>query len=193
MIKVINFKYEPPEGALVINTTSRSDNWSKGLSPFFLGPCEAYDGHSAKNVENLWQYSKVYGHLGHLDENSNPNETYFKWAQDGWNKITAERYPAGRGAKPAYCYWAGEKLDYIAARKKIYIPAYSKAVQQSFAFQKLKRIYDEKNKETILYLKDFDAHSLTPGTFDYCDLWNNDQIKVGHAYVIAMLLEGIIE
>ena len=41
-----------------INTTSKSNNWSKGLSPFFLGPCELYDSYKALNVENAWQYNK---------------------------------------------------------------------------------------------------------------------------------------
>lgn len=36
MIQVIGPGYKTPEG-LVINTTSRSDTWSKSLSPFFCG------------------------------------------------------------------------------------------------------------------------------------------------------------
>ena len=35
-----------------------SQEWSKGLSPFFLGPVPLWDGMVATNVENAWQYCK---------------------------------------------------------------------------------------------------------------------------------------
>lgn len=188
MIHVVNFHFQTPEEACVINTTSRSNNWSVGLSPFYLGPCELYDGYVAKNVENGWQYSKVYEYW--LQEDGSVGERYFKWAQEGWNKVRADRYPMGRGVTPLYSYWDGEKLPYVEARKKVYIPLYSKAVKNTEAFSKLKEIY---NTEKEIYLQDFDSHSLQPGTFDYWDLWNNPKIKVGHAYVLAMMLEGILQ
>ncbi len=53
-ITVVNFQYKLPEDAVVINTTSRSSNWSRGLSPFFLGPIYLYDGFVSKNIENAW-------------------------------------------------------------------------------------------------------------------------------------------
>ena len=74
-----------------INTTSRSDNWSRGLSPFYLGPCNLYGGRVAQNVENAWQYSKVYHSF--LDEKGEPSEEYFKWADEGWTSQKAVRYP----------------------------------------------------------------------------------------------------
>ena len=52
MIQVLNFRDKfPDDDYQIINTTSRSTNWSKGLSPFFLGPCELGEIKS-KNVEN---------------------------------------------------------------------------------------------------------------------------------------------
>jgi phage portal protein BeeE len=33
---------------------------------------------------------------------------------------------------------------------------------------------------------------MVPGTYQYADLWDNDKIKVGHAYVLAMMLEGLL-
>lgn len=190
MIFVINPKYKLPEGAEVINTTSRSSNWSRGLSPFFLGPVDLYNGFVSKNVENAWQFSKCYGHLDHLDENDDPTEDYFKWAEKGWNDTYAHRYPMGRGMKPLFSYWDGEKLSYVEARKKIYIPLYTEAVKKSKAFEALKKRYEE---VFDLYLWDFDAHNLDPKTIKYWDLWNNPDVKVGHAYVLAMLLEGVIK
>jgi hypothetical protein len=187
MIHVIGPNYKMPERATIINTTSRSVNWSRSLSPFFCGPVNLYGGYKSVNVENAWQFSKCYEY--YLESDGAVGERYFKWAQDGWNDTHAHRYPMGKGVVPLYSIWDGEKLTYVEARKKIYIPLYSSAVIKTSAFAKLKKLYEE-NKD--IYLWDFDAHGLKPGTFDYWDLWNNPNIKVGHAYVLAMLLEGLI-
>lgn len=187
MIYVINFNHKTPEGATVINTTSRSDTWSKSLSPFFCGPVDLYSQYKSLNVENAWQFSKVYEY--YLEADGSVGERYFKWAQDGWNDSRAHRYPMGKGIAPLYSYWDGKRLSYVEARKEIYIPLYSGAVAKTHAFEKLKKIYEDKKE---LYLQDFDAHNLTPGTFQYQDLWNNPKIKVGHAYVLAMMLEGTL-
>lgn len=186
-IHVIGPQNKPPNEIEIINTTSRSDTWSRGLSPFFCGPVALYDGYVAQNVENGWQYSKVYEYYTNDGE---PNEDYFKWAQNGWKSGRANRYPMGKGIVPLYSYWAGKKLSYVEARKQIYIPLYAGAVQKTSAFQKLKSIYEEGHD---ICLWDFDAHGLAPGTFDYWDLVNNEKIKVGHAYVLGMLLEGKIK
>lgn len=185
MIYVIGPNYKVPDGIEVINTTSRSDTWSKSLSPFFLGPVHLYDKYQSLNVENAWQFSKVYEY--YLQEDGSVGERYFKWAQDGWNDKRAHRYPMGKGVLPKFSYWDGEQLSYVEAHKKIYIPLYSGAVEKTHAFQKLKRLYQETEN---LYLWDFDAHGLAPNTFDYWELWDNPKIKVGHAYVLAMMLEG---
>lgn len=189
MIQVINQQFKTTDMMNVIDTTSRSTNWSKGLSPFYCGPVNLYGGYSAYNVENGWQYSKTY--YNHVDANDNPTADYFQWADAGWRSIKANRYPMGKGAKPLYTFWDGDKLGYIEARQRVYIPLYSEAVKKTYAFKKLKEIYSEVKSTEILYLLDFDSHNL-PDDYDYTysKLWNNPNIKVGHAYVLAMLLEG---
>lgn len=187
MINVVNFKFKFPENSIIINTTSRSNNWSRGLSPFVIGPVPLYSNYISKTMENLWQYSKLYQY--YADENGDPTEEYFEWAQAGWNSTWANRYPMGKDIIPLCSYWDGEKLDYVSARKRIYIPSYSNAVQKTTAFSLLKDVY---NKNNDIYLIDFDAHNLSPGTFDYWDLANNSNIKFGHAYVLAMILEGYL-
>ena len=74
------FVYGPKDYAPddVINTTSRSSNWSRGLSPFFLSPTNI----NAYNVENVWQYSKVYKE--HIINNEIIDE-YFDWRKNGFN------------------------------------------------------------------------------------------------------------
>lgn len=193
MIQVINPQFKTTDEMRIIDTTSRSTDWSRGLSPFHCGPVNLYGGYRSYNVENAWQYSKVY--YNHVDANDNPTAEYFQWADAGWRSIKANRYPMAKGAKPLYSFWDGAKLGYIEARQKIYIPLYSEAVKKTYAFKKLKEVYSEAkfNSVETLYLKDFDAHNL-PDNYDYTysTLWNNPDIKVGHAYVLAMLLEGII-
>lgn len=187
MIHVTGPGYKVPEGAIEVNTTSRSKNWSRSLSPFFCGPVDLYQEYNSINVENAWQFAKVYEY--YLEEDGSVGERYFKWAQDGWNDTRAHRYPMGKEAKPLYSYWDGEKIGYTEARKKIYIPLYSSAVKKTFAFEKLKKMHED-GKD--LYLWDFDGydHKALGLTFD--QVINDPNRKMGHAFVIAMLLEGFL-
>jgi hypothetical protein len=169
----------------ILNTTSRSTNWGRGFSPFFLGPIDLYGGHVAKNMENAWQYAKVYEY--YLESDDTVGERYFNWAKDGWNDPKAHRYPMGKEAKPLYSYWDGEKLTYTEARKKIYIPLYAKYVQETFAFEKLKKMH-EQNEE--VYLWDFDGYNHKQLGLTYDQVINDPNRKMGHAFVIAMLLDG---
>jgi len=186
MIKVIGPNYPTPANGIIINTTSRSDNWSKGLSPFFLGPVDLYGSYVSKNVENAWQYSKVYEYY---TENNEPNERYFNWAQEGWNNIKAVRYPMGKDVKPLYSYWDGQKLSYIEARSKIYIPLYAEAVKKTFAFKKLKEISEA---EELVYLWDFDGYNHKDLNLSYEEVINNSDRKMGHGFVLSMLLDSYI-
>lgn len=171
------------EGVDIVNSTSRSTNWSRGLSPFYLGPVYLYNGNIAQNVENAWQFSKVYS--CHTDVKGNPTEEYWIWAKEGWSKKEAIRYPFGKDKKPEYSLWDGKKLSYIEARKVIYIPLYIKAVVPSEAFKKLKAIHQNKRK---LYLLDFDGYDYLANGDTLKDVLENPNKKMGHAFVLAMLL-----
>eukprot|EP01127_Copromyxa_protea_P002417 TRINITY_DN1230_c0_g1_i1.p1 TRINITY_DN1230_c0_g1~~TRINITY_DN1230_c0_g1_i1.p1 ORF type:complete len:165 (+),score=24.23 TRINITY_DN1230_c0_g1_i1:205-699(+) len=138
------------EADVFVNCTSRSTNeWSKQLSPFFLGPVELYGGQMAMNMENAWQYTKVYKH--HTDNSGKPTPEYFKWAKEGWNNNNPVRFPMGRGAKPEYSLWDGQRLGYIEARKKIYAPLYAAAVEKTEGYQQLKKLYDENSHLYLWY------------------------------------------
>ena len=188
MIYVIGPQETAPVGANVINTTSRSNTWSKSLSPFFLGPVDLYSGFSSKNVENAWQYSKVY--QKYADSNGDPTPEYFVWAQNGWNSDRAFRYPMGVGAAPLYSYWAGAKYDYITARQKIYMPLYAESVKLTSAYSKLKKLAAGPDD---LYLWDFDAYNHKALGLTYDQVINDPTKKMGHAFVLAMLLDGFIQ
>lgn len=166
----------------VINTCSNStENWSSELSPFLLGPCPLWGQYESKNMENGWQFSKVYKQ--HLTNNV-PNNNWLNWAKTGWADNTAHRYPMGKGAKPEFSYWNGRKLNYIEARKAIYGPLYAKAVQKTDGFKELKDMYESGED---LILRDWDGRKTTE-TMD--QVLNNPSKKMGHAFILKMLLEN---
>lgn len=167
-----------------VSTVSRAAGWSRGLSPFYLGPCPLYGIYVSFNMENAWQYSKVYPK--YADANGEPLEEYFTWAQYGWNKKRADRYPMGRGAKPLYSYWDGKKFGYVEARKKIYAPLYANAVEKTEAYRKLKELYDAGD----LWLWDFDGYNHHDLGMSYEDVINCEDRKMGHALVLAMMLDN---
>lgn len=190
MLKIIGPrtpKLPDSEKSKIINTTSRSKGWSKGLSPFILGPVELYDGMISQTVESAWQFSKCYDL--HTDQNENPSPMYFKWAEKGWADTRARRYPMGKGAIPLYSWWDDEKLSYIEARKRIYIPLYSKAVRHTGAFQTLKFMFDIGED---IYLWDFDGYDHKELGMTYTDVINCEDKKMGHAFILGMLLEGFL-
>lgn len=191
MIRIVSYKESPmySRDENFVNTTSRSDNWGIGLSPFLNGPCPLYDGApctEAKNVENAWQYSKVY--KNYVDYYGNPTEEYFKWAKIGFLTQKGIRYPMGKGAKPLYSFWNGEKLGYIEARKKIYIPVYSATVGKSEAFQKLISFYKEKREITLW---DFDGYDHDALGISLDEVINNPNMTMGHAFVLKKMLLDI--
>lgn len=163
-----------------IDTTSHSGEWQE-LSPFFLGPCPLYTIYVALNVENGWQFAKVYAH--HNGADGSPTPDYWTWALNGWSDKKAHRYPMGKGAKPLYSWWNGKKLDYIEARKRIYAPLYAHAVVRTTAFDELKRLH---NKGTDLILRDYDGYDHSGKSLS--DVLNDPKKKMGHAFVLKMLL-----
>jgi hypothetical protein len=168
----------------VINTTSRSNNWSKGLSPFFLGPVALYGEYKAQNVENAWQYSKVYEEHA---ENGEPTPDYFIWAKAGWAKDSADRYPMGKGRKPLYSWWDGQKLPYVEARKRIYAPLYAGAVENTDAYKMLKEIHEFRGDICLWDFDGYDHHKLN---MTYQDVLDCPSRKMGHAFVLAMMLDN---
>lgn len=172
-----------------INTTSRSKDWSQGLSPFFLGPVPCYGGLVAQNVENAWQYSKVYE--CHVNDDDAPSKHWFGWRDEGFAKHRADRYPMGRSVVPLYSWWDGKKLSYIESRQEIYIPVYAAAVRDTPAFKRLKEIY-ETSRDEHLYLWDFDSYDHRKLGMTYDDVIQCETRKMGHAFVLAMMLEGLV-
>ena len=98
----------------------------------------------------------------------------------------AYRYPMGKGRIPEYSYWKEQKLGYIEARKKIYIPLYKKAVENTKEYTFLKSLY---KKEGILNLWDYDGYDYLALNMTYKDVIKCHTRKMGHAFVLAMVLD----
>lgn len=187
MIHIATFwekeKYPIPR----ISTVSNSSGKWMQLSPFILGPVEAYDGLVSENFENLWQYSKCYRE--HLLDGELSKE-WFVWRDNGWADKKAHRYPVGKGRKPEFSYWKGEKLSYIEARKTIYAPIYARYVVETEAFKLLKHLYEANADITLLDYDAYDHHALG---MSLKDVINEPNRIMGHAFVLAMILEGKLE
>lgn len=186
-IRVIGPK--DPKDPLAIDTTSRSHTWSRGLSPFYLGPIPLYRGapmEFSRNFENAWQYAKVYG--SHADEAQKPTLDYWRWAQAGWANQRAVRYPMGKGAIPLYSLWEDKRLGYIEARKTIYFPLYAKSVVTTDAFAELLALYRTRGELTLW---DFDGYDHTQLGMTLPDVLNCPTRKMGHSFVLAYLLERL--
>ena len=188
MIQVIGPKDRPYPGFLVVNTTSRSpQTWSRDLSPFYLGPVNLYDSHVSRTMENGWQFSKVY--RDHLEEDGRISERYWEWARKGWQSDWAHRYPMGKGAKPEFSLWEGERLDYLSARERIYLPLYVQAVVRTEAFQKLVDLAEKKN----IAIFDFDSCDLNERETTLGEAFRDPSRKFGHGFVLYGLLTGEID
>jgi len=186
MIKAL-FKYDyKNQIGTVIDTTSGRGDYNK-LSPFILEVIDPMTQHLVL-FENLWQFSKVY--KSQLDKNGNPSESWYYWRRGGVMDDKAHRYPMGKGAIPEYSYLNGEKLGYIEARKKIYAPIYAHHVKPTASFESLKSLYDTGRDITLL---DYDAYDHAQLGMSLIDVINNPKRKMGHAFVLIMMLEGILD
>lgn len=189
MIKAL-FKFaKTPQGSLVIDTTSNSGNY-RGLSPFML------PSPPAENFENLWQFSKVYA--SQVDQDGNPTNGWFWWRRLGFADARAHRYPMGKGAIPLYSIYPQpydnretKHLGYIDARKRIYAPEYAKNVAETDAYQELERLYHSYGKDIILL--DYDAYDHQALGMSLRDVINRPDKKMGHAFVLMMMLKGELE
>jgi len=175
-----------PYSGMAISTTSNYGEYRE-LSPFVL------PAPPAKTFENLWQFSKVYKkYIMPID--GYPDASWYKWRDAGYANPRAVRYPMGKGAMPEYSLWDEEKLDYIQARKKIYAPEYAKNVAITKAYMKLRELWGELSEQgSNLILLDFDAYDHRKLGMTYKDVINEPKRKMGHAFVLAMMLEGMLE
>jgi len=189
MITIVGPNEAPKESKFpfFVNTTSRSVSaFGREFSPFLIGPCMLWDGApcvKSMTFENAWQFSKVYS--DHVDQEGWPTDEWREWARKGFANKRAFRYPKGKGAKPEYSYWAGERLGYIEARKRIYIPLYKELIRPKDAFKELCAMY-EKHRKLVLW--DYDGYDRKKIGLSPEDVVNYPDRSMGHSFVIEQLL-----
>ncbi|CAF1410013.1 unnamed protein product [Adineta steineri] len=148
-------------------------------------------------TKEKWCLQFIYQQFTDEDGES-PSEAYWKWAENGWNDSKPHRFPLGRKAgKPLYSLWNGKRLGYIEARKTIYAPLYAKYVEQTDAYKKLNDIYikyccgdmNDKQKRPMALL-DFDGWDHLGQGYSLEEVIDKEKPKMGHAFVLAGLLEN---
>lgn len=160
----------------------------------------------------------------HVDNNGKITPAYYAWRKKGMANKLAVRYPVGKGKNArAACLYAlatkpdgsideNEKLDYIQARKKIYVPEFCKSLQNEPDFIQLKNRY--KNGEKLLIIEvdgphqeslDYYKNKYGVGDDFFVDgtvevninnmkiLLNDPKHPFGHGYCLAMELAGITD
>lgn len=172
----------------VIAPVSRDPYWRE-LSPFFLGPVSVpppFPGAETQfhNLENAWQYSKVYPELNHITSKGRLSEEFKAWWHRGIQSKQAHRYPAGRGAAPLFAVFGRHRVCYTVARKLLYAPAYAKLVTKTSRYAELERmIAAGKN----ILLLDFDGRVDLNST-PVVNIMNNPVYRLAHSYVLRECL-----
>lgn len=190
-----------------------------------------------KILENIWQFSKVYKNIPKITQTYSrwdntiiweyPAEThcitdsegnlklmdeYYIWRKKGMFNEYAVRYPTGYNHKKQ-CIGSlknkndNQLLDYIDARKQIYLPNYIESVQKESQFEDLKKLLkkgknllilevDGPHQESLSYYKkkynvndDFIDNNTMLATSKNIDIMLNDEIHpFGHGYCLAAAL-----
>ena len=172
---------------VVINLTSRNPDrdFAEQVSPFYVGPVTGPDGASADSLEVFWQVGKVFPHHDH---NGQPNAAYFAYRDKMYHAAPGSipkpvmRHPYKSFGYDAddmlyWAYWNPEKgeyerLSYLEARKKVYVPEYAKLVANTPAMKYMKKLLDEGKKIALL---DFDGFSY----------YNEEAMKVRYRAYVA--------
>ncbi len=160
-------------GAILADVTSSAKDGLVKLSPFYPHgniPVPFSEGVTASCVEAIWQGLKVF-------ENCDIDTSLFENYSMRNIKRTVRKYGKPLGHRKGVN--GTELLDYIEARKQIYIPTYRWVLENKVAdiISRLK----EASKTKIIVLLDYDTN---------CDV--DDPAKpLSHASLIKAYVEGI--
>lgn len=189
MIHNLSFKHDIPENSIVIDVTSYSDSFGRMLSPFNVGPIDLYDGHKAYNIENGYQFTKIYAQ--YADENGEPTGAYWKWARAGWENKKPIKYPLGAWNECLHHWWKGRKLNRLEAQNEIFLPLYKEAVVKTKEFVELKELYEQTKKDgKDLVILDFEGFDYRFLEMSLEDVFNHQDWPIGQGFVLLGLLEG---
>jgi len=197
-----------------MNVCSGSRGFSRQFSPMIAGPFTIKVRNSkgklktmvAKNVENLWQASKVWP--ADLDQSTPippgleyhlPNLAWFKLRKKSFKDSKGHRR-IGEGLKnkkknaPLYSYWVDqvtgktEQLSYLEARPKIYCPILEELMLNGMeAYKKVEKMLD--NGMSIQFL-DYDGVDYIKEGKTLKECFQDASRPFGHSSVMTAIFLG---
>lgn len=169
--KIENIEKDFPN-AIIIDVTSKGEAPMVKFSPFYpIGniPIPYSENKFSQSVEGIWQGLKVF-------ENSAVDESKFEITSMKGLKRTVRKYGIPRGHRKGVN--GDDLLDYITARKLIYLPTY-------------KWVLDNRLEKEVAELKNISAKK----TLVLLDYETNGDVEnpkkpLSHAHLIKLRLEG---
>lgn len=171
--------------APVCNPSEWKDLWR--LSPFSIVEggvaVPGMPGIRSKTVENAWQFLKVWdGETG--------------WCKDkalaAFKSDCAIRYPKGKGEKAIGHYWSESDsvLDYIEARKSIYIPCYLEMLEKPNRKEQIERLR-QAAKDGTVSIWDPDSYRIQNfGMKSFSEAVSFINKPFAHAFIVALAIQG---
>ena len=177
-----------------INVGSGSRGDFKQLMPTKLGPLPLrFKGDKTtadvKNVQNVWQFAKVYPRDIGLDGNLVPAwfTTRLKgWADPNGHQWSKKKQP--KGIKPIFFLWGRDvKLQYLEARSRIFCRVYATLATQTLAYRRLVELIEKGTNIQILGLDGYDYVAEKRSLYECI---NDPNRNFGHEFILAGLLTG---
>jgi len=181
-------------GSKNINVGSGSRGDFKQLMPPKLGTLPLRfkgDKTSAdvKNVENVWQFCKVFAKDIGLDGKPTPEwfATRLKgWADPNGHQWGKKKQP--KGTKPVYFLWGhDEKLQYLEARSRIFCRVYATLAVRTLAYRRLVELIE---KGTNIQILGLDGYDYVAEKRSLHECLNDPNRNFGHEFILAGLLTG---
>ena len=169
--KIENIKKDFPD-AVIIDLTSKGKLPMLKFSPFYpIGniPVPFSDNEFSESMEGIWQGLKVF-------ENHDIDVSKFKITSMKGLKRTVRRFGKVKGHRKGV---TGEMLlDYLSARKEIYLPTYN-WILDNFLDKEMKELKTLANTGTLILL-DYETNGDV----------ENLKKPLSHAFLVKMKLEG---
>jgi hypothetical protein len=188
-------------GYLNVNVCSSSCNEFKNLSPMLLGPIQ-FDStdsagqrrtYTARNIENMWQFAKVW--TDDLAADGTIKAKWFVFRDAGWADTKAHRWPRGRAVKdgplknvPEFVFWNGQRYSYGEARKLVYIRYYVQLAEAAPAYAQLHRLVHEEG--TNLQILGYDGRDFTTEGLTLRQCLEDESRPFGHELVLTAMLRN---
>lgn len=163
----------------------------------------------ARNLENFWQYGKIFEDMGHVDRTGKVTDCWIDFRNIGYRQLKGQRHPKGtrtnkiigkdKLGRNRFAYrkaissiYFGLRMQYIESRKKIYAPLYAHLVKPTPGFKDLKEQVDGGQDILILELDVPDDGLYHEVTLELLKKRIDDpSTPFGHGNVVAGLLMDI--